>query len=198
MGMTNEREGSADHDRLLEYMDIPPQEETPGAVVQEQEDENEGDAEKESVRTQAEELEELNDRYMRLAAEYDNYRKRSQREREAMTAYVVSDTVARFLPLLDSLEIAGKYKDASAEAVHEGLERVLRAMSDILAGLGLVEIDTSGTFDPELHNAVLHMEDKELPEHDCRGAAKGVYLWWQSSPSRHGLGGELSWNAKLS
>lgn len=109
-------------------------------------------------------LAEANDRYLRLAAEYDNFRKRTMREREQQTAFVVADTVARFLPLSDALLEAAKYLDANPQDVKEGLIKVERSLTELMTALGLTEIDTNCPFDPNLHNAVLHVQDESLPE----------------------------------
>ena len=72
--------------------------------------------------TAEQQLAELSDKYMRLAAEFDNYRKRTARERDSLTAFVVSDTVSRFLPLLDSLQLADAHREGSPEEILKGLD----------------------------------------------------------------------------
>ncbi|MBQ2697316.1 MAG: nucleotide exchange factor GrpE, partial [Clostridia bacterium] len=116
-----------------------------------------------AVPTAEEQLAELNDRYMRLAAEYDNFRKRTARERESLTAFVVCDTAARFLPVIDSLQLAEAHKNGKPEDILAGLDKVLEALTTTLKSIGLEEIDTSGEFDPNWHNAVMHVEDESLP-----------------------------------
>ena len=120
----------------------------------------------------AEELEKLKmqladekDKYLRLAAEYDNYRKRSQKERETVYADVRSDTVEKFLPVYDNLERALK-QATTDEAYYKGVEMIMAQFKEIMANAGVTEIDAAaGTaFDPNIHNAVMHVEDEALGE----------------------------------
>jgi molecular chaperone GrpE len=127
--------------------------------------------------TAEQQLAELSDKYMRLAAEFDNYRKRTARERDSLTAFVVSDTVSRFLPLLDSLQLADAHREGSPEEILKGLDKVLEGLSATLASIGLTEIDTSGEFDPNLHNAVMHVEDETLPANSIAEVFQKGYLY---------------------
>ncbi len=108
----------------------------------------------------AKELDELNDRYIRLCAEYDNYRKRSEKEKsESYQAGIIS-AVSLFVPLLDNLDRA-----LSFEPENEGMKLICKQVMDIFKNLGIEEIETDGkTFDPLLHNAVMHEEDTEKGE----------------------------------
>ncbi len=100
------------------------------------------------------------DRYLRLAAEYDNYRKRSQRERDSIYSDVRADTVTKFLPVYDNLVRALEQSTAD-EAYRKGVEMIMTQFKDILASLGVTEIESVGqTFDPALHNAVMHDVDE--------------------------------------
>ena len=105
------------------------------------------------------------DKYLRLAAEYDNYRKRSQKERETVYADVRSDTVEKFLPVYDNLERALK-QATTDEAYYKGVEMIMAQFKEIMANAGVTEIDAAaGTaFDPNIHNAVMHVEDEALGE----------------------------------
>lgn len=125
----------------------------------------------------AEELATLNDKYLRLAAEYDNFRKRSAKEREGVYADACADTVSALLPIYDNLERAAQYKNNDAESVAKGLEMTLKSFSDALTKLGVTEIPAE-TFDPNVHNAVMHIEDDEHGEGEIvevlqKGFAKG-------------------------
>jgi len=120
----------------------------------------------------AEELEKLKmqladekDKYLRLAAEYDNYRKRSQKERATVYVDVRSDTVEKFLPVYDNLERALK-QATTDEAYYKGVEMIMAQLKEIMANAGVTEIDAAaGTaFDPNIHNAVMHVEDEALGE----------------------------------
>ena len=105
------------------------------------------------------------DSYLRLAAEYDNYRKRSQKERETVYADVRSDTVEKFLPVYDNLERALK-QATTDEAYYKGVEMIMAQFKEIMANAGVTEIDAAaGTaFNPNIHNAVMHVEDEALGE----------------------------------
>ena len=104
------------------------------------------------------------DRYLRLAAEYDNYRKRSARERESIYSDVRADTVTKFLPVYDNLVRALEQSTAD-EAYRKGVEMIMTQFKDILSRLGVTEIESVGkTFDPALHNAVMHDVDEEQGE----------------------------------
>ena len=104
------------------------------------------------------------ERYLRLAAEYDNYRKRSARERESIYSDVRADTVTKFLPVYDNLVRALEQSTAD-EAYRKGVEMIMTQFKDILSRLGVTEIESVGkTFDPALHNAVMHDVDEEQGE----------------------------------
>lgn len=103
------------------------------------------------------------EKYLRMLAEYDNFRKRSQREREGIYTDAVSDVVGQILPIADNLERAGKYADG--EKVAEGLRLTMNAMNECLTKLGVTAFGAPGdTFDPNLHNAIMHEEDESRGE----------------------------------
>ena len=111
----------------------------------------------------AAELAESHDKYMRMYAEYENYRKRTAKEREGVYTEAVADTVGGILPVLDILEKASQYSEA--DKIAEGLALTVKQASALLAKLGIEETAKVGDpFDPNLHNAVLHIEDEELGE----------------------------------
>lgn len=121
------------------------------------------------------EAEAANDKYMRMMAEYDNFRKRSAKEKEGVYADAYSDCIANLLPILDNLERASG--SDNFEAVKKGLEMTVKAFSDALEKMGVSEIETK-TFDPNLHNAVMHVEDEAFGESEIvevfqKGYAKG-------------------------
>ena len=104
------------------------------------------------------------ERYLRLAAEYDNYRKRTAKEKEALWSSAKADTVAAFLPVYDNLERAIKQETAD-EAYKKGVEMTMNGLKDVLTKLGVEQIPALGeTFDPNLHNAVMHVEDESVEE----------------------------------
>ena len=108
------------------------------------------------------EYDELNDKYVRMLAEYDNFRRRSAKEREGVYADAYCDVVSEILPILDNLERAAQYTD-DAEKVSKGVQMTLKSMTDTLQKLGIEEVPTE-TFDPNYHNAVMHVEDDSLGE----------------------------------
>ena len=104
------------------------------------------------------------EQFLRLAAEYDNYRKRTAREKENLWTDAKSDTIQAFLPVYDNLERALKQETAD-EAFKKGVEMTMNQLKEVFAKLGVTEIDAQGKpFDPNLHNAVMHIEDENLGE----------------------------------
>lgn len=104
------------------------------------------------------------DKYLRLAAEYDNYRKRSQKEKESVYGDAKADTVLQLLPVYDNLERALK-AECSDAAFYKGVEMIMDQLMGIFAKLGVEVIQAAGQpFDPALHNAVIHVEDENLGE----------------------------------
>ena len=104
------------------------------------------------------------DQFLRLAAEYDNYRKRTAKEKESLWTDAKADTVQAFLPVYDNLERALK-PDTADEAFKKGVEMTMNQLKEVFARLGVTEIEAQGQpFDPNLHNAVMHIEDENLGE----------------------------------
>ena len=118
---------------------------------------------KERLQASAAELAEKNDQYLRLAAEYDNFRRRSAKEREATYAEAYAEALASLFPVVDNLERAAMYADG--ENVAKGVELTLKSVTETLTRLGVEVIDPVGAeFDPNLHNAVMHVEDEAVGE----------------------------------
>lgn len=114
---------------------------------------------KKQIESQKVQLEETEDRLKRVAAEFDNYKKRNIKERDGMYNSLVSDIVSNFLPVIDNLEkaVTAETKD---EEYKKGIELVLKQFKDVLNSRGVIEIETIGkTFDPELHEAVSSIQD---------------------------------------
>ena len=127
------------------------------------------------LEAQTEKCKEYEDRYLRMMAEYDNFRKRSAKEKEGVWADAYSDCIAHLLPILDNLERASKSNNF--EAVAKGLEMTVKAFDDAMEKMGVKEIECK-TFDPNLHNAVMHVEDEqygdgEIVEVFQKGYCKG-------------------------
>ena len=110
---------------------------------------------------------ELEDRCLRIAAEYDNYRKRSVKERESVYADAYSDALSEMLPVIDNLERAVLFTES--EKVIGGLKLTLNQCEDMLKKLGIEPIADFGEgvkFDPTYHNAVMHVEDENAGENE--------------------------------
>lgn len=126
------------------------------------------------------ELAEQNDKYLRMAAEYDNFRRRSREERDSVYENALCDTVGELLPIIDNLERAAMYDDG--EKVKEGLLMTAKATISAFEKMGVEEFGKVGdTFDPNLHNAVLHVEDESLGESEIvevfqKGYKKGKHI----------------------
>ena len=122
------------------------------------------EAKKEPKKDQGQLLAEAADKYLRLAAEYDNYRKRTTKEKEGIWTEAKAQTVAAFLPVYDNLERALKQNTAD-EAYKKGVELTMKGLQDALTGLGVEVIPALGeTFDPNRHSAIMHVDDEEAGE----------------------------------
>ena len=126
------------------------------------------DAKEKSAQSELEKLhDELGaerDKYLRLAAEYDNFRKRSAKEREMTYSSARIDTITKLLPVYDNLERALKMECAD-EAYYKGVEMIMLQLTEVLEDIGVRQIKAVGeSFDPNRHNAVLTIEDPELGE----------------------------------
>ena len=122
--------------------------------------------ESEKLEELAQENAELNDKYLRLCAEYDNFRRRSQKEKESLYSDIRSDVVQKFLPVYDNLERALK-QGTEDEAYRKGVEMIMTQFCTTLEKLGVTPIECLGEkFDPALHNAVMHVEDEEKGENE--------------------------------
>ena len=123
------------------------------------------------------ELAAANEKYMRMIAEYDNYRRRTAKEKDGIYADAYADALKGILPVLDNLERAVGVSEA--EALQKGLAMTLKGAEDALAKMGVTSFGEKGeTFDPEKHNAVMHIEDQERGEGEItevyqKGYAKG-------------------------
>ena len=108
----------------------------------------------------------LNDKFLRLAAEYENFRRRSQKEKEALYGDIKADTVTKFLPVYDNL-VRALAQTTEDEAFRKGVEMIMTQFCGTLEKLGVTKIESLGkTFDPKLHNAVMHVDDEEKGENE--------------------------------
>ena len=114
------------------------------------------------------ELEEVTDRYKRLLAEFENFKKRSSKERDNLYGSILSDIVGTLLPVIDNLEKAVEV-DTTDKNYKQGIELVLKQFMDVLNSLGVQKIPTVGTtFDPEVHDAVSSVVDENLGEKEIK------------------------------
>lgn len=110
-----------------------------------------------------ENLDATNDKYLRVVAEYDNFRKRSAKERDSIYSGAYVDVVKQLLPVIDNIERAGSYSES--DKVVEGVKMICKSFADVMSGLGISEIEAEGKpFDPNIHNAVFHVEDEAYGE----------------------------------
>ena len=110
----------------------------------------------------------LNNQYIRLAADFDNYRKRQAQEREALLKYGAEDTMKKLLEVLDNFERGKKAVENidDCQKVKESFDLVCKQMYETLQKIGLEFIETEGKeFDPNLHEAVMQTPSSEIPEH---------------------------------
>ena len=145
--------------------------------VTQTEEQQEVPAEKTELETVKEELEaikaekdELYDKYLRTLAEYDNFRKRSQREKDAIYGDATAESVKKLLPVLDSFERALNY-ECKDEEFKKGISLIQNTLKEVFDSMGVKEIpDVGEQFDPNLHEAVMHTEDPAYGENvitDC-------------------------------
>lgn len=110
-----------------------------------------------------EEYSELYDKYLRVIAEFDNYKKRTQKEKEEIYSLAKADVVRSLLPVIDNFERAEKF--SKDESVEEGMALIKKQFSEFLKKIGVEEIEAENMpFDPNFHNAVLHEEREDVPE----------------------------------
>ncbi len=118
------------------------------------------------AKPQSGELAAMNDKYLRLCAEYDNFRKRTQKEKDAIYADVRANTLTSFLPVYDNL-VRALNQPTEDEAYKKGVEMIMAQFRATMEKLGVTEMDCLGKkFDPAFHNAVMHVDDEEKGENE--------------------------------
>ncbi len=111
------------------------------------------------------ELNETKDKLLRVMAEYDNFRKRSQKEKEMAYGDTKASTIAEFLPVYDNFQRAMSAESTDLDSFKKGIEMIFNQYGETFKKLGVESFGEKGeTFDPNIHNAVMHGEDEELPE----------------------------------
>ena len=147
-------------DENLEQNEIPQEEVQKQNATQEQ---NVAQGQNQEV-VPKQDYDELDDRYKRILAEFENFKKRSGKERSALYSSILADVVEVMLPVVDNLENAAKVETQDTN-YKQGVELVLKQFKDVLKAKGVEEIATVGeTFDPELHEAVSSIQDENLGE----------------------------------
>lgn len=139
---------------------------------------NKNDAQKIKVliETQKQELEEKDDRIKRLIAEFENFKKRSSKERENLYNSIIGDIITSFLPIIDNLEKAVQTKTEDQE-FKQGIELVLKQFKDVLESNGVKEIKSVGqTFNPELHEAITSVTDDNLGVQEIKEEYRKGYM----------------------
>jgi len=125
-------------------------------------EEKEEDVKKEEKDPVQQELDDTKDRLLRLTAEYSNYKRRSEKEKQDAYVYAKSDTIKALLPVIDNLERALANETKDYDALKKGVEMTFDNLTAILETLGVEVFGEPGDiFDPNLHNAVMHVEDEE-------------------------------------
>ena len=133
---------------------------------------NDAPAGEEQVNEAAKELEELkklnselNDKLLRTLAEYDNFRKRSQKEKEAIFSDSKADVIGKLLPVIDNFERAAAAENTDLETYKKGVEMTVKQLLDVLSSFSVEAFGKAGDeFDPNIHNGVMHIEDDTLGE----------------------------------
>ena len=122
------------------------------------------------------EINELTDRYKRLFAEFENYKKRTVKEKEGLRNMLVSDIMISILPVIDNMEKAIS-TGTDDKAYEDGIKMVLNQLKEVLAYNGVKEIETIGMpFDPELHEAVSHVTDDKLGKNIIKEEFRKGYI----------------------
>lgn len=123
-------------------------------------------------------LQDANDKHLRTLAEYDNYRKRSQREKEQAYADSKASVLTELLPVLDNFERAAGNKDAAPADYQKGVDMIFNQFTEIFKKLGVESFGEAGdTFDPNIHSAVMHTEEDGAPENSVTDVfSKGYRL----------------------
>jgi molecular chaperone GrpE len=182
----NEKDTAAQAENAEEIKDTPAEETKAEAETEKPADEDKGDkknakkskkdeksekSEKSESKKEPEKKEDpamaaLNDKYLRLCAEYDNFRRRSQKEKDNLYGDVKADTLLKFLPVYDNL-VRALNTPTEDEAFRKGVEMTMNQFNTTIEKLGVTRIDSLGEkFDPALHNAVMHVEDESKGENE--------------------------------
>ena len=148
-----------------------------------------GRKDKKELEKKEAELAELKERYLRTLAEYENFRKRSEKEKADIYSFAVRDVMTKILPVLDNLErgIAAVPEDAKDDPFAQGMDKILKQFQKTLDDIGVKPIDAAGKpFDPSFHNAVLHVDDENLGTNVVAEELQKGYLY-KDTVVRHSM-----------
>lgn len=163
-----------------EVVNAAPAEESEQAPAPEQESREEQIADKklsEELESVKKEKDELNDKYLRLAAEYENFKKRNAKEKEELFAVAKAQVVKSLLPVFDNMDRAKEYTSTDKDKLAEGVDMILKQFTECLGKNGITEIAALGeTFDPELHEAVFHEDVEGEPENTVNQVLQKGYI----------------------
>lgn len=139
------------------------------------------DLEAEETQTEQDPIQELNNRYLRVCADYDNFRRRSKQDKAVSYEEGVIDTIRALMPVVDSIDgavkAAGDCKSEEAREFAEGVVLIAQQLEEVFARLGVTEIEGQGsTFDPNVHQAVLHDQDETMPENSVTEVFQKGYV----------------------
>ena len=158
--------------------------ETAEEAVKEEKKEKKASKQEKKLLEEIEELKaklaEQEDKYLRMAAEYDNFRRRSREEKDAIYENAMADTVKELLPIIDNLDRASSFTEG--DKILEGLILISKSTASVFEKLGVEEYGKVGeTFDPNIHNAVFHVDDDQYGEGEIvevfqKGYKKGKHI----------------------
>lgn len=164
--------------------------EEPEIVIEKKQDKKKEKKTKEKAELEKvkKELSEINDKFLRICAEYDNFRKRSATEKTQIYNNAVADTISAVLPVADNMDRALAQENASTESLQKGLEMIYNQLKASFDTLGVKPIGEQGEdFDPEMHNAVSHVDDEELGENVIAQVLQKGYILKEERVIRHAM-----------
>jgi len=130
----------------------------------------------------------LKDQLQRMAAEFDNYKKRTAREKEKLYASSVADVAGAFIPVLDNVELALKASEAGEKGIRDGVQLICRQLEEVLSALKVKPIETIGKeFNPEYHEAVMHVEDDTRGDNEIIEEFRRGYIYKDEIVIRHSV-----------
>lgn len=152
----------ADENKTTPETETPEVKETAKPEKEKKEKKTKKDAELEKAKA---ELESKNDLLLRTAAEFDNFKKRTERERAGVAEYAKANVIKELLPILDNIDRAAALEDKTGADYIKGIEMIVKQFEALVGKLGITEVAKAGdTFDPNCHEAVMHIEDETLGE----------------------------------